>query len=867
MDDLIKDFIDETVESLQAMDADLVVLERDPQNKELLGNVFRVMHTIKGTCGFIGLARLEKVAHAAENMLHELRSGGFEINETSMTILFMCIDRVRYLVGEINKSGAEPSGDDHDIISMIEATLKGACHAPVPEVAPAQHTESPAVTVQAESKTETPLESREPEPVKSAVTATAAEEKAPEYLRVQVNILEELINMVSELVLTRNQLLQLVRAEETSSLKTPLQRLNRIVSDLQDSVMKTRMQPIGNAWAKLPRIVRDLSSELKKKINLEMEGEDTELDRQVLELIKDPLIHMVRNSCDHGIETPELRAAAGKKEAGTIRVKAYHEGGFVIIKITDDGRGLNVDKIAAKAVERGLIDRDQVASMSTKQILACIMKPGFSTAEHVTNVSGRGVGMDVVRANIEKIGGTIDMDSFPGRGTSFTIQIPLTLAIISSLIVGIDGGRYAIPQMNIQELVSLDGAAGVVIEKINDKPVLRLRDRIISLLDSRMLFGRDRTEATDMKDKLIAVISAGASYYGIILDRIYDTEEVVIKAPSSAIKSAGIFSGNTILGDGQVIMILDPAAISRRFNVEKDSKAIEFSADDAHTARALRPEIASMLVFNAGAGAAKAIPLELVSRLHVFNAADVTRSADKMVVTFNNHLMELVNIEGGRKMPETGEFMAIILSDDRSESAIGIIIDEVIDIISGELDITPATRRPGVLGSMRLGDYTVDLIDITHYLSNSSNDWFSVKAHQSADFATESAVNGHAGPDKTKILVVDDSNFFRSMLANLLSAEGYDVTVCMDAQEAIRLHDEGYMFDVVLSDIEMPGLDGFAFVERMRQSSAWRETPFIAITSHNTPRDVETGMKKGFNDYIGKFDKAQLMRSISGAIN
>ena len=591
MDDLIQEFIAETTESLSELDLDLVKLEQDPGNTDLLGRIFRLMHTIKGTCGFLGLPRLEKVAHAAENLLDLFRSGDMDVTQDRMTLLFQSIDRVRYIVAEIENTGVEPEGDDDDLIAKLEAEVSGQSVEEEGSEDPVVFDDVTEPAVQAESAAPSPQDppavdvtpvsannEQQKQNNQNNQKAKATTEKNAEFLRVQVHVLEDLINMVSELVLTRNQLLQLVRLSNDVTVDAPLQRLNRIVSDLQEGVMKTRMQPIGNAWSKLPRIVRDLTMDLGKKITLEMSGEETELDRQVLEMIKDPLTHMVRNSCDHGIEMPEDRLAAGKPETGTIHLKAYHEGGFIIVDISDDGKGLNPQAIGDKALEKGLIDDDQRQTMSDKQLLQNIFKAGFSTAETVTNVSGRGVGMDVVRTNIEKIGGTIDMDSVYGKGTKFKIQIPLTLAIISALILEIDDCRYAMPQLNIQELVRINPGDDQKIEMINDKPVFRLRGKILPLIDSKTLFSRvdgeergdeavaaslqtdvngapdpsalDPNEGQfDIGNKLIVVVAAGASHFGLVVDAIHDIEEIVIKSISSVLSDTAIFAGNTILGD------------------------------------------------------------------------------------------------------------------------------------------------------------------------------------------------------------------------------------------------------------------------------------------------------------------------------
>lgn len=894
MEDLVKEFIAETNDSLMEIDLDLVKLEQDPTNKELLGKIFRLMHTIKGTCGFINLPRLEKVAHVCENLLDDFRSDKITITEELMTTLFMSIDRVRFLVSEVEKTGAEPSGEDGDIIDIIKQSQEKAYeNGNNPALEEGNNTVEIPDNQAVDAKV---IEVKSKEPEIKAVKSDDADikksdiaEKNPEFLRVQMNVLEDLINMVSELVLTRNQLLQLTRLEENSLLNTPLQRLNRIVSDLQDNVMKTRMQPIGNAWSKLPRIVRDLAAETKKKISLEMKGEETELDRQVLELIKDPLTHMIRNSCDHGIESPSERLENNKSETGLIKLHAFHEGGFIVIEISDDGKGLDPEKIAEKAVSKNLIEADIVEKMSEKQILDLIMRPGFSTAEAITNISGRGVGMDVVRANIEKIGGSIDMESTVGNGTKFTIQIPLTLAIISALIVEIDNNRYAIPQMNIQELVSLGNAGKEMIEYINHKPVLRLRDRIIPLLKSGVLLNSKEDDIDDSK-KSIAIITAGSTCYGIIIDHIFDTEEVVIKSVSSVLKSADIFSGNTILGNGEVIMILDPVAIARRFNVEKEATNLDIQNNINTAETKHKAETASMLIFKAGKGIEKAIPLAMVHRLQVFDSQRISHSADKMIVQNNGKLVQLLFVDPDSQKLSDKEVTSLMLSDDRSDSSIGLVIDQVIDIVEGELELAESTNRGGILGSMILGGCTVDIIDIAYYLEENSSDWFSQKTHsqkpfvhkhlknvqskernrnpepQNSEYHIMTAKNvsqNYSVSGKASILVVDDSSFFRNMLHPILKTAGYDVTLAEDAIEAIKLHDAGYQFDIILSDIEMPGMDGYEFVEKMRSNSTWKDLPFIALTSHNTPLDIEYGYKKGFNQYIGKFDKDILINSLA----
>src|SRR5450756_1376905 len=549
MDDLLREFLTETSESLDTVDNQLVRFEQEPSNAKILDNIFRLVHTIKGTCGFLGLPRLEALAHAGETLMGKFRDG-MPVTAEAVSLILSSIDRIKEILSGLEATEAEPEGSDQDLIlklqEMVErgiaamaASASPVVAAPVAPAAPvkpaiAHGTLVPQMLERQLRPGEVSLDDLErafreteievaspplapapaaapavapaPVPASAPVAAPAAAAKEPkpasakpaaksvievdvpeadkvanQSIRVNVDTLEHLMTMVSELVLTRNQLLEISRRNEDTEFKVPLQRLSNVTAELQEGVMKTRMQPIGNAWQKLPRIVRDLSGELHKQIELEMHGADTELDRQVLDLIKDPLTHMVRNSADHGLETPAERLAAGKPEQGTIRLSAYHEGGHIIICIADNGRGLNTERIKAKAVSSGLVSEAELEKMTEAQIHKFIFAPGFSTAAAVTSVSGRGVGMDVVRTNIDQIGGTIDVKSVAGEGSSVTIKIPLTLAIVSALIVEAAGDRFAIPQLAVVELVRARANSEHRIERIKDTAVLRLRDKLLPL--------------------------------------------------------------------------------------------------------------------------------------------------------------------------------------------------------------------------------------------------------------------------------------------------------------------------------------------------------------------------------------------------
>src|SRR5665213_3200188 len=495
MDDLLREFVTETNESLDVVDVELVRFEQEPNNAKILDNVFRLVHTIKGTCVFLALPRLEARAHAAETLMGKFRDGVPATNE-AITLVLHTIDRIKQILESLEREQREPEGDDKDLIFDLERMVERI--APTALSAVDQHaigTLTPQVLERPLRPGEVSLDELERVFRETAVDLPAVKSAKPapaetaakdgtknnvkdddlakaggQSIRVTVDTLEHLMTMVSELVLTRNQLLEIVRRHEDSEFKAPLQRLSNVTAELQEGVMKTRMQPIGNAWQKFPRIVRDLSTELGKQIELDMQGAETELDRQVLDLIKDPLTHMVRNSADHGLESPEQRRAAGKPEHGRIRLSAYHEGGHIIIQLADDGRGLDTARIKSKVVTRGLASEADIEKMSEAQIHKFIFAPGFSTAAKVTSVSGRGVGMDVVRNNIDQIGGAIDVKSVAGVGLSFTIKIPLTLAIVAALIVEAGGNRYAIPQLSVIELVRARSNSEHRIERIKYTP-------------------------------------------------------------------------------------------------------------------------------------------------------------------------------------------------------------------------------------------------------------------------------------------------------------------------------------------------------------------------------------------------------------
>ncbi|QCK88355.1 hybrid sensor histidine kinase/response regulator [Phreatobacter aquaticus] len=882
MDDLLREFLTETNESLDTVDVELVRFEQDPNNAAILGNIFRLVHTIKGTCGFLGLPRLEALAHAAETLMGKYRDGA-PVRGEGVTLILFTIDRLKEILGDLEGAGSEPEGDDGDLITQLEEMSSTASAAPVakaeapkasaePERAlrPGEVSEEELERAFRETEIETPqiaapplapeapaqpvvaekAEPKKPVRAKPAVVAAADDEektegvKGQQTLRVNVDTLEQLMTMVSELVLTRNQLLEIVRRHEDSEFKVPLQRLSNVTAELQDGVMKTRMQPIGNAWQKLPRIVRDLGNELSKQIELEMLGAETELDRQVLDLIKDPLTHMVRNSADHGLETSDQRRLAGKPEKGTIKLAAYHEGGHIVISISDDGRGLNTDRIKKKIIENSLATEAELEKMTEAQIHKYIFAPGFSTAAAVTSVSGRGVGMDVVRTNIDQIGGTIDLKSVVGEGTTVTIKIPLTLAIVSALIVESGGDRFAIPQLAVIELVRAQQNSEHRIERIKDTPVLRLRNKLLPLVHLKQLLGIEDGQPLDEANGFIVVTQVGTQTFGIVVDQVFHTEEIVVKPMSSKLRHITMFSGTTILGDGSVIMIIDPNGVASAIGTDIQH---DTSKEEADGRRSGERNLISMLVFRSGSREPKAVPLSLVTRLEEVAVDKIELSHGRYLVQYRGALMPLVPVSGDVMIRKEGVQPLLVFSD--AGRSMGLVVDEIVDIVEDALNIEVSSDVPGLLGSAVIKGQATEILDIGHYLPLAFEDWFKRK-----EMKIEALTR--------KLLFVDDSPFFRNMLTPVLKAAGYDVTTASAANEALDMLKGGDRFDVVVSDIEMPEMNGFEFAEAMRSDQRFAAMPVIALSSMTNPASIERARVAGFHDYVAKFDRQGLIAAL-----
>ncbi|MFN8024594.1 MAG: chemotaxis protein CheW [Acidimicrobiales bacterium] len=819
-DDVMVEFITESRENLDELDTALVTLEQHP-DPGVIAKIFRSIHTVKGTSGFLGLRTLESVTHIGENLLSKMRDGDLPVTQANTSALLSMVDAVRSILDHIESSGTEgdetygPLIEELSRLNNGEAafTAPAATEAPAetPAETPAQAAPAPAakrsrkkaaateVVTQLDPPAPTADEAAaasrrrgkdasvtalKPRRVKAAPPAKKAEpapapepakfgdqlleaglitetqlddaltqqhegdprhvgeilvereaikpadvvetlkvqsEERPianESIRVDVGLLDDLMNLVGELVLARNQILQFNTNFFDPAFSATSQRLNLITSELQEGVMKTRMQPIDNIWNKFPRIVRDLSLSCGKNARLEMEGKHTEVDKTLLEAIKDPLTHLIRNAIDHGLETPEVRMATGKPAEGTVRLSAYHEGGQVIIEIADDGAGIDANVIRRKAVQKGLLTADDAAARPDRDIVNVIFQPGFSTAETVSNISGRGVGMDVVKTNIESIGGTVDVQTAIGRGTTFKVKIPLTLAIIPALLVRAGGERYAIPQVSLVELVRLDGESATSgIESVQGAPVHRLRGKLLPLVFLNDVFGTTPQPIDDAVN--IVVVQSDDTQFGLVVDDISDTAEIVVKPLGRLLKGASGFAGATIMGDGKVALILDLLGVSQLAGVSNTSAAR--AQAEANAARSTESSSERESILIVGIGERRfALPLAHVTRLEELPVAAVRTAGDHRVIHYRDVILPLVALAdrlGIYAQPADAEHLQVLVCG-AGDHSVGLIVDSVFDIVDERLEYSDRTETFGVMGTTVIGGEVTDVLDIRAFVTH-----------------------------------------------------------------------------------------------------------------------------------------------------
>ncbi len=754
-EDIIKEFLVESYENLDKLDDDLLALEDTPDDQQRLASIFRTVHTIKGTCGFLALPKLERVTHVGENLLVPLRDGELTLTRPIADTLLEMVDAIRMMLRQV-ESGQGEGDDNYDaLVARLEAARTQSTAPTAGESQSGTSAVNPETggMVSGDDASGTDhdaaAESLPPEQV-------AAEQAAPEQarsdwrespgyfrneaslvdtsVRLNVELLDKLVNLVGELVLARNQIVQFSRSTDDANLLAAAQRLNQITSELQEGVMKTRMQPIRNAWGKLPRLVRDLAASRGKQVDVRTEGEETEVDKTVLEAIKDPLTHIVRNVVDHGIELPERRIACGKSPRGVLRLNACHEGGQMIIEINDDGGGIDTNIVRAKAIERGIISNQQASTLSESDLTHLILLPGFSTAASVTNVSGRGVGMDVVKTNIECIGGSLEIQSVLGRGTTLRIKIPLTLAIMPVLLVTTEGDRYAIPQASLLELVHVDSLrAHQEIEFIHDAPLFRLREQLLPLiyLDEQLGLHPPRRRGDPPSDLNIVVLHADGRQFGLVVDEITDTQEIVIKPLGSHLKQISVYAGATIMGDGKICLILDLIGLAQTGGITggqaERNVPIKQPSWQSHESSG-----ESLLIVDLGDESRVAIPLSSVARLEKFVTADIERLGDFHVVQYRGQTIPLFSIDGALEcqlVDLTSQHVAaesplhtVVFRD--GDCVAGIVVKKILDILHNQpVHAEPEGGQASAARHLVIQQRVTRIIDLNSFLRSAMRRW------------------------------------------------------------------------------------------------------------------------------------------------
>ena len=961
-DEILQGFIEESLEHLADIENDLLAIEEGGADidVDLVNKVFRAAHSIKGGAGFMGLTVIQNLAHAAENVLGLIRSEKLVPTPDIINVLLLASDELQQLIEDVENSNdvdisehvnalnaiyeggnapqaaaqpEEEKGADTQETEPAETVAEAETPAkqepqveqaktpePEPATPPVQETTpapeaappEPAPTPEAEPAAPPVQQTTAKTPKKKTTKKTKSSHKTDTSIRVSVSLLDQLMNLAGELVLSRNQLLQTITSGDVRNAETVGQRIDLVTSELQEAIMLTRMQPIGNVFNKFPRVVRDLSKKLNKQMDLTIVGKDVELDKTIIEAINDPLTHLVRNSVDHGIEPPDERVRKGKNPKGLIVLKAYHEAGQVVIEISDDGKGLDGNILAETAINKGLITPEQAKTMSEKERVNLILLPGFSTAKKITDVSGRGVGMDVVKTNLDKLGGSIEIESEVGKGTTISVKLPLTLAIIPCQIVVTGGERYAIPQVNLEELLRIPAAkVKERIERVGDAEVVRLRGNLLPLIrlsdvlgiprtyydpindevkpdrrknvaDRRSkaspLFGKNNPDTDQQQEQSvdftrkeedrrqnpasalnIVVVSTGAMKYGLIVDRLQDSEEIVIKPLGRHLQQCKGYAGATIMGDGRIALILDVNNLSQMAgltSLDGTERANEL-AEAAKDAIIKAKDKQALLTFSSSPDEQFAVPLNQVERVEKIKITDIEDVGGRRVMQYRGGSLPLVSIdEVAMVQPLADRDDLLVIVFNLAGKDIGLLAIGPIDAIEVAADVDDMTlKQTGIMGSSIINGHTTMLVDIFEIVQTINPDWF-------ADHALSETIAVEEGEIPT-ILIVEDSNFFRNQVRGYMEEAGFNVLEGEDGVEALEILEEHVdEITMVVTDIEMPNMDGFQLTEKIRQDSRFSHLPVIALTTLAGDEDVAKGKAVGIDEYHIKLDKERLMECV-----
>lgn len=859
----INDFISECEEIFERLTISLTRIEReDTTDNSLVDSIYRDIHTIKGASQLFGYSQMGQIAHSMETCLEPVREGLIKLNRLQIDAIFECIDAISSILKNVQSSHKE--GNHASILNEV-----------IPQLMLAFHDEKKSNKSHSENSNQ-----------KGGTATTEFTEVAHETvntIRVQVPLLENLISQVSELVLIRNQLLQFSNESDDHLFLQLSQRLNQVTSKLQNDVMKTRMQSVSTVTSKLHRIVRDLSRELNRKVILKTEGDDTELDKNLIEAVKDPLNHIIRNAMDHGIEPSAERLKAGKSGTGTIFIRSSQEGGHVIISITDDGRGMNAEKIASKALEKNLITADKLSCLTEKEILGLIFLPGFSTADKITRISGRGVGMDVVKTNIEKIGGVVELSSENGGGSTVHLKIPLTLAIVPVLLVKANNERFAIPQVKLVELVQLghESQSKIKIEFLEGNPFFRLRGKLLPLISLPNLISEKPKNSIEIQNELehqkilsIAVLISDGHQIGLIVDEILDAAVIVVKPLAQFLKNCSFFAGATIMGEGTVALILDITKIISSTHFAQISDAELKLKNNSFESSELKENVIEYLLVEVAGRENYALPVWIIRRLEEFHSQKVTLSGNQKLVKYRDSLLpiipvaEILNLsslnsqDDDKTYATESESQIKTIVIERKNLLYALEVDSIIDIIEANSDMDDSTIvHSAIMGTIIVDKKVISVID-----ANAIIDGFTSKQCGAVvqDNKMHTRKNFH-------ILVADDSAFYRKQIERALSEAGFKTTVVEDGRRALQtlesLHSSP--FSLVLSDIEMPYLNGFELARSIRnlQNREIKNIPLMALSTKASENDMRRGASVGFNDYVEKFNPEILVARIDKLLN
>jgi len=933
IDKVLHDFLVESQENLERLDREFVVLEREPDNKELLESIFRSFHSIKGGAGFLSLAHLEELSHRAEDVLAKLRNHSLALDVDLSTTLLSTVDCIKSILVHLEKTGEE---GEHNVQVVVEdlnnvitgskkrksaasrkkkpaasgkkkptpnpsqegntppyppqgGTIPGSSQegndTPLPSLKEGILTESEAPETRQGSERDTEITAQEAPPASPDVQEAGKDEKdsatkdqwivetmehalpSAEDTRIHVDLglLDQLMNITGELVLARNRVVQFAGAEEIDlqTLRTVSQRLNVVVSELQETMLKTRMQPVKKVFGILPRLVRDLSKVHGKEVELRIEGQDTELDRTLLEALKDPLTHLVRNAIDHGIESPEIRRQNGKPQTGTIVIKAYHEGGQVYIDITDDGAGIDLEQIKSKAIKEGIITPQRAEELSERDLFNLIFRSGFSTSETVTSMSGRGVGMDVVKKNLDRIGGTADVHTWPHQGTTVKLRIPITLAIIPVLIVNAADQRFAIPQVHLEELLmpQSDNGGSTGIEKLSGAEVYRLRGELLPLLRLNHVLQLSAPEASTQDGINIVVVSAGTIRFGIIVDDVGDTEEIVVKPLSSHVQQLPCYDGATIMGDGKVALILNVNGLftTARFDLGdlKQTEQTELKQEEQILTTTQEDQRQTIVLFRVAENEYYGVPLAFVVRLEEFPISQIERSGGREVLQYRNNILPLIRLEPYLNLETTPDPELLSLIVFSVEKQIGLVVKEIINTleISTHID-TETFQQKGVLGSTIVQEHPVLILDIHGLIEMAYPAWY--KKFFVSKLREEER-------EQTRVLLVDDSMFFLNIEKSYLESAGYQVLTAAHGNEAMEILGRQPV-DVVVTDIAMPHCDGYELTRIIRSREEWKHIPVMSLTVLSGEEDRRKGIDAGIDEYKIKLDREDVLRALEQLI-